>query len=318
MSSILITGSLGIIGKPLSKELKRRGHAVFGVDISHNIGEIGYSQKMSNSEFSYSRCDISEFRQLERIFKIKKFDIVYNCAAEFGRWNGEDYYEQVWKTNVIGLKHILNLQTIYGFKLIHFSSSEVYGDYDKIMKEDLLDKIEIKQLNDYALSKWTNEQQIKNHNIFNDGLDSVVVRIFNTYGPGEYYHPYRSVNSKFVYNLLHNIPIDVYKNHSRTSTYLSDTVRTIGNISENFISGETYNIGGSELHSIEELTDLIIKYTGCSKNLIKYKNNEEILTTKTKIVDVSKSINDLDHKNSISLDEGVKKTVEWMKKIYKV
>ena len=72
MSSILITGSLGIIGKPLSKELKRRGHAVFGVDISHNIGEIGYSQKMSNSEFSYSRCDISEFRQLERIFKIKK------------------------------------------------------------------------------------------------------------------------------------------------------------------------------------------------------------------------------------------------------
>jgi dTDP-glucose 4,6-dehydratase len=318
MLSILITGSLGVIGRPLSRELIKKGHNVFGIDISHNIGEVGYTQKMSNSEFSYSRCDISEFRQLERVFKIKKFDIVYNCAAEFGRWNGEDYYEQVWKTNVIGLKHILNLQTIYGFKLIHFSSSEVYGDYDKIMKEDLLDQIEIKQLNDYAISKWTNEQQIKNHNIFNDGLDTVVVRIFNTYGPGEYYHPYRSVNSKFVYNLLHKIPIDVYKNHSRTSTYLSDTVRTIANISQNFISGETYNIGGNELHSIEELADLIIKYTDCSKSLVKYKNNEEILTTKTKIVDVSKSIKDLDHKNSVSLDEGVRKTVDWMKKIYKI
>ena len=56
--------------------------------------------------------------------------MVYNCAAEFGRWNGEDYFEQVWKSNLIGLKNIIRLQEKHDFKLIHFSSSEVYGDYE--------------------------------------------------------------------------------------------------------------------------------------------------------------------------------------------
>jgi nucleoside-diphosphate-sugar epimerase len=82
--------------------------------------------------------------------------------------------------------------------------------------------------------------------------ESVVVRLFNTYGPGEYYSPYRSVNCRFLYCALHGLPWTVFRGHSRTSTYLADTVRTVANISDSFKPGETYNIGGTDLHSIEE------------------------------------------------------------------
>src|SRR3972149_3495747 len=111
---------------------------------------------MSRGKVYYSRCDIREYRQLDRLFanfglSNKQFEYVFNCAAEFGRWNGEDFYEKLWETNVIGLRHILEMQKIYGFKLIHFSSSEVYGEYADIMTEDVMNTVEIKQLNDYAL-----------------------------------------------------------------------------------------------------------------------------------------------------------------------
>lgn len=312
---ILVTGSKGTIGTWLVNILTARGHQVFGIDLEHNLGEIGWEHQMSKGSFTYSRCDVSDFRQLERIFeKAGPFDFVYHTAAEFGRWNGEDFYEQVWRSNAIGTKNIIRLQEKFGFKLIHFSSSEVYGDFEDVMKEDVMDTFEIKQMNDYALSKWVNEQQIRNSRI-QHGTESVVVRLFNTYGPGEWYHPYRSVNCKFTYHALHNIPVVVYRGHMRTSTFLEDTCQTLANIVDNFIPGSVYNIGGKEHHDMETLVDLIWKHTGADRSLIEYAESE-ILTTKNKMVDVSKSEKDLKHQNTVSLEEGVKRTVEWMKNYY--
>lgn len=317
MAKILVTGSKGTVGTWLVNILVERGHDVFGVDLDHNLGEIGWEHQMSKGEFKYSRCDVSDFRQLERVFeKAGPFDFVYHTAAEFGRWNGEDYYEQVWRSNAIGTKNVIRLQEKLGFKLIHFSSSEVYGDYKDVMVESVMDEFEIKQMNDYALSKWVNEQQIRNSKI-KHGTESVIVRLFNTYGPGEWYHPYRSVNCKFCYHALKGIPVVVYRGHTRTSTYLEDTCRTLANIVDNFIPGEIYNIGGREHHDIETLVELVWKHAGADVSLIEYRDSE-ILTTKDKVVDVSKSERDLKHKNSISLDDGVRQTVEWMKDYYKI
>jgi dTDP-glucose 4,6-dehydratase len=316
MAKILITGSKGVIGSWLVKMLASQGHKIFGIDLIHAPGEIGWEHEMSLGDFNYARCDVADFRQLERVFeKVGPFDFVYHTAAEFGRWNGEDYYEQLWRTNVIGTKNIIRLQEKLGFKLIHFSSSEVYGDYDEIMKESVMDEIEIKQLNDYAMSKWVNEMQIRNSAI-QYNTQTVIVRLFNTYGPGEWYHPYRSVNCKFCYHALKGLPIVVYRNHYRTSTYLEDTCRTLSNIINNFKPGEVYNIGGLEYHDIESLANIIWDYTGADRKLIHYKDSE-ILTTKSKKVDVSKAVKDLDHKLTVPLKEGIKKTIDWMREYYK-
>jgi len=297
--------------------LTERGHSVFGIGKHHAVGEVGWEHPMAKTEFTYARCDVADFRQLERVFeKAGPFDFVYHTAAEFGRWNGEDYYEQVWLTNAVGTKNIIRLQEKLKFKLIHFSSSEVYGDYQDVMKEYVMDFVEIKQMNDYAMSKWVNGMQIRNSTI-QHGTETVVVRLFNTYGPGEWYHPYRSVNAKFCYHALHGLPVTVYKGHFRTSTYLEDTCRTLCNIVDNFKPGEAYNIGGTEYHDIETLADVIWKYTGADRNLINYQDTE-ILTTKYKKLDVSKADMDLDHKLTVTLEEGVQRTIDWMKDYYKL
>ena len=93
-----------------------------------------------------------------------------------------------------------------------------------------MDQVEIKQLNDYAMTKWVGEMQVMNSAAMH-GTESVRVRLFNTYGPGEYYSPYRSVICLFAYSALLDRPYTVYLGHHRTSSYIDDTVRNIrGNV----------------------------------------------------------------------------------------
>jgi len=313
---ILITGVKGVVGSKLSEILKERGYNVFGVDLFHADELYGHGLgKVPNN--NYFRCDIGEYRQIADVIEHVKPELVYNCAAEFGRWNGEHFYEQVWKSNAIGLKNIIRLQESLEFKLVHCSSSEVYGNYNGIMYEDVLDQVSIDQMNDYAISKRVNELQIKNSRIMHD-TQTVVVRIFNTYGPGEWYHPFRSVNCLFTYKLLNNLPITVFKGHTRTSTYIYDCVRTLANISDNFNDGEVYNIASQRNHTIEALVELILKETGADPSLVTYDEKHEVLTTKDKFVDAAKARKELGHEDTFSLEEGIKRTVEWMKQYYKI
>jgi dTDP-glucose 4,6-dehydratase len=314
---ILVTGGLGILGAGLVKELRSRDHHVVSCDLPHQPDEVGFSLRTDVKVPLYARCDVGEFRQIERVFeRMGPFDYVFHCAAEFGRWNGEDFYETLWHTNGVGTKNIIRLQERLNFRLIHFSSSEVYGDWPDLMVETVMDEYEIKQMNDYAMTKWVNEMQIRN-SVLQYGTETVVVRIFNTYGPGEYYSPYRSVNCRFLYCALNGVAWTVFRGHSRTSTYLADTVRTLANIVDNFKSGETYNVGGNDLHSIETLSDIVLKVTGANPALVEYRD-AEILTTKMKRVDVTKAIRDLGHENTYSLEDGMRLTAEWMRQVYEL
>lgn len=301
-SRILILGARGTVGSSLVDELARRGHRLVMAD------------RGLFSAPNYYKCDIGQYRQLERIFLDHEFDFVYNLAAEFGRWNGEHFYENLWITNVIGFKNVVRLQERFKFRLIHFSSSEVYGDYQGVMAEDVMDRFEIRQLNDYAISKWVNELQIMNSkDMF--GTETVRVRLFNTYGPGEYYSPYRSAICIFCYHAIHGTPYTVYLGHRRTSTYVSDVCATLANIVENFKPGEVYNIGGTELHDMRSVSGIILKLLGRDDSIVTYKEGEPF-TTRDKVVDVSKAIHDLAHAPKVGLEEGIAKTLEWMKRAY--
>lgn len=304
MGRILVTGGLGVVGTPLVKELRNRQHDVWVCDLCHN------------HDPQYIRCDIGEYRQLERIFSEHHFDYVYNLAAEFGRWNGEDYYEKVWKTNAIGTKNVIRMQERHGFRLIHFSSSEVYGDYKQEMFEYIIDKVPIKQMNDYAISKWVNELQIMNSQIMH-GTESVRVRLFNTYGPGEYYSPYRSVICLFTYRALHDLPYTVYMGHHRSNTYIDDCVAALATICENFKPGEVYNVASTEYYDIKTISDLILKAAGKDDSLVTYKDYEPQTTLDKKVYNTKAAI-DLGLKTSVPLEEGIRRNVEWMRSVYNV
>lgn len=303
MANILVTGGLGAVGAPLVEELRRRGNDVWILDRPHHHDK------------QYLRCDVGEFRQLEKVFDTVDFEYVYHLAAEFGRMNGEDFYETLWKSNAVGVKNLLRLQEEKKFKMIFTSSSEIYGDYGGVMAEDVPMKTPIRQLNDYAISKWVNELQVMNSEE-RFGTETVRLRLFNTYGPGEYYSDYRSVNCLFIYRTLHDIPYTVYLNHHRTSSYIDDTVRTISNILDNFKPGEIYNISGDEYHDIKTVSDIILKQLGKDDSKVTYVE-KEAHNTLDKKADNTKAKKDLGHKATVGLEEGLKKTIEWQKKIYK-
>ena len=122
---VLVTGVKGVVGSKLREVLKLKGHSVFGVDLFHTNEVYGHGLGKVNDD-NYFRCDIGEYRQIKEVIDYVKPEIVFNCAAEFGRWNGEHFYEQVWKSNAIGLKNIIRLQENSGFKPVHFSFLEVY------------------------------------------------------------------------------------------------------------------------------------------------------------------------------------------------
>lgn len=302
MTRILVTGGTGVVGTKLVANLRAKGHEVWFTDRGHHRDD------------RYMRMDIGEFRQVEDVIKKAKPELVYNAAAEFGRWNGEAYYENLWRANVVGMKHVLMLQKEHGFKLVHFSSSEVYGDYDGVMTEDVMDKVEIKQMNDYAMTKWVNENQIQNFEQMY-GTKTVRIRIFNTYGPGEYYSKWRSVACRFVYYALTNQRYTVHNGHTRTHTFIDDAVEWISRIHDNFKPGMVYNIAGSHRTDIKELSDTILKVLEKKDTQVDYKDMEP-MTTKDKIVDNARMLRDLGAQPEVSFEEGIRRTINWQKQVY--
>jgi len=299
---ILVTGGLGFIGSNLVLELRRRGYEVWVCDLMHSKGS------------NYTRCDVGRYRQVERMFEEHDFDYVYHAAAEYGRWNGEDYYENLWLTNAVGTKNVLRMQEKKKFRIIFFGSAEVYGDYDGVMSEDVMDKVAIKQMNDYAIAKWVNELQILNSAAM-FGTETVRVRLFNVYGPGEHFTPYRGFIPKFMYNALRDEPYTVYLGHKRTLEYVEDICRALANTIDSFEPGEAYNLGGDEQYEIRYVSDVILKCLGKDDSQITYKEAEPF-TTKIKTPDSSKAKRDLSFKLTVPIEEGMQRTAEWFKTFY--
>ena len=304
MANILVTGGRGFIGTNLTGELRSRGHNVWTCDL------------LQGEDPQHVKADTGVYQQMDAIFRRHKFDFVYHLAAEYGRWNGEDHYENLWRTNVIGTKNILRLQEQHRFRMIFFSSAEVYGDYDGLMSEDVMERVPIKQMNDYAISKWAGELQCLNHAAM-FGTETVRVRPVGCYGPYEYYSPYRGVIPIFVFSALMDKKFTIHRGHKRIFDYVEDTCRTFANIVENFKPGEVYNIGSREdwVISIEELAEIVLKATGTSSTLAEYRG-EEGFTTRVKVVDYSKSRSDLKHDPRIDIFEGIRLYVAWMRKVY--
>ncbi len=102
----------------------------------------------------------------------------------------------------------------------------------------------------------------------------MVVRLFNTYGPGEWYHPYRSVNCKFVYHALKGLPVVV------SGAYPYVNIVSGGQLSDHcehrreLHRWETYNIGGRDHHDIETLADLVWECANADRDLISYQDSE--------------------------------------------
>lgn len=318
---ILITGSEGVLGSTLKQELRRRGHNVFGLDLTHS------------ADPQVMRADISERRQLTRAFDLAAPEIVFHFAAEFGRKNGEEYFEQLWYSNCIGTQNVIEECVRVRAVMVFASSSEAYGiseDYsqDRSLHEGMLDEVVPRFHNQYALSKYTNERQIQIA-VRNHGLRAVILRMFNVYGPPERYSPFRSVVCQFAYKLLNGDPVTVNREGRRSHLWIGDWANTVAGIPErlNLIlnipiwpgSGRTpylpvFNIGGDTYESIPELYVRLTQIVPTRAEDVFV--DAESANTATKLPSHSAARQHLDHYPKMSIDQGLRLTVDFLRREY--
>src|SRR5439155_857703 len=138
---------------------------------------------------------------------------------------------------------------------------------------------------------------------------------FGRINAGEYYHNYRSVVCLFTYRALHRLPYDVYLGYHRVFMYIDDFIPTLANVVDNFVPGEVYNIGGDEFRSVKELSDLILNSLKTDDSIVNYlpEDKHNVLNKKP---DIEKARKAFGHNPRIILEEGVPKTVRWMKSVY--
>lgn len=321
---ILISGSEGALGSVLKDALRAQGHDVYGCDLKHT------------ADPQVMRADVAERRQVSRVFDFARPDLVYWFAAEFGRLNGVAYYEQLWKTNMIGTQNGVEESIRANATFVFASSSEAYGLADQYTKpgeslrEELLDRHPPQFHNEYALSKWTNERQIFTSAV-NNGLDAIVLRFFNVYGPGEYFSPYRSVACQFLYRALTDMSVTVHKDSSRSHLYVgdwADTVSRIPDCVENIFSNRSgrwygsgsskvpvFNIGSDELVTNEELWNKILEIVPHTKSNVTLRGAEQS-NLPTKIANSDMASLWLGHSPVVSLAEGLQRTRDWMGEVY--
>ncbi len=296
MTRMLVTGSLGTLGGPVVEELRRRGHEVWGCDRLH-----------SGEDF-FIRADIARFRQLERAFSEAGPEVVLHLAAEFGRHNGEGWYEDLWVTGAVGTRNVLELCHQWGSRLVFASSSEIYGELDEDWLREDADLGSLRQPNEYALSKWVNECQIVNFQR-RHRLEATRLRFFNAYGPGERFHPYRSVVALFCHRALNEQPLPVFEGYHRTFMFEADFTPTLANACEH-APEPVYNIGGTDYRSVEELAEIVLDEVGdgAIERIPEDKHN-----VRSKRPDITLAKRDLGHNPTVRLEEGVPLTIEWMR-----
>jgi len=328
---IFITGISGVLGSVLAKELRGRGHEVFGCDLQHS------------SDPNVVRADVADARQLSNAFRAfddyKDYDLVYHLAAEFGRKNGQEFYEDLWRTNCIGTRNVIEecISEHNNYPLIFASSSEAYGlselyNGGDSLREEMLDTYPPQFHSEYALSKYTNERQIFTA-VRNDGLKAIVLRFFNVYGPPERYSPYRSVVCQFAWKMLNNMPLIVNREGRRSHLWIGDWAYTVADIAYTHTldrlftpayrvwpgAGGTagvpvFNIGGTEYESIEALYERLRELIPESTSTVVYQDSEPA-NSATKQPNNLMAETWFNHTSLMSLQAGLEKTVADLRKI---
>lgn len=304
--AILITGGLGLIGSHLARAFRAKGSDVVVSDL-----------KVAKSD-GYRRGDVTQYVEMDRIFREFSVEHVFHFAGEVGRANGEEFPRRCIDINVSGTMNLIQLCLQHRAALYFASTSEVYGrlaDSHKLT-EDLVESHNPQPVNCYGISKLQAEQYLR-HFVENYDLRALSFRFFMAYGPGEMPEPTRSAMATFVSDILHGRPVTVHRGAQRSWCLYDDIVEGCIRAMEAPKSRryEAYNIGRAELRSIEDIVQLICDYCDKPRTLIKYGDVDK-LQTKVKDASFEKAKRDLGFESRISVDEGIRRTIEWQRQLF--
>jgi dTDP-glucose 4,6-dehydratase len=304
---VVITGAAGFIGSHLSDSLLGDGHSVVGID-NLLTGSLDNIAHLAGRDFVFLKHDVTNYIHVDG-----PVDFVLHWASPA---SPIDYLElpiPTLKVGALGTHKALGLAKAKSATFVIASTSEVYGD-----------PLEHPQTESY----WGNVNPIGPRGVYDEakrfaeaitfayhryhGLDTRIVRIFNTYGPRMRINDGRAVPT-FIAQALRDEDVTIFGSGSQTRSfcYISDLVAGIRKLMASSTT-DPVNIGNPHEMSIEDMAKLIIKMTG-SKSRIVFK---PLPTDDPKVrkPDITRARTVLGWEPKIGLEEGLTSTIDYFRR----
>jgi len=311
MKTCLITGGAGFIGSHLCDRLIDEGWKVICMDNLITGKTVNIKHLMHNRNFSYIQHDVTKHIEVDGTI-----DFVIHMASIASPIDYRKYPIKTLKVGTLGTHNALGLARKKDAKFLFTSTSEVYGDPEVNPQPESywghVNPIGVRSC--YDESKRAGEALTMAYHR-EHGIDTRIVRIFNTYGPRMRSNDGRVVPA-FITQSLKNKPITVFGDGKQTRSfcYISDMIEGICKLMHKKYH-MPINAGNPDEKSIFELAETIIELTG-SKSKIEFRPLPED-DPKVRCPDISVAKNILGWEPHISLKDGLEKTVEYFEQVLK-
>ncbi|MBB4661490.1 UDP-glucuronic acid decarboxylase family protein [Conexibacter arvalis] len=303
MATCLVTGGAGFLGSHLCDELLRRGHRVICVD-NLETGSLKNIHHIRVPEFVHLNVDI-----IEPFFVDEPVDFVYHLASPASPIDYLRLPLHTLKVGSHGTHHALGLAKKHRARFLIASTSEVYGDPQEHPQKETywghVNPIGPRGVYDEA-KRYAEALTMAYHR--QQGVDTAIMRIFNTYGPRMRPHDGRAIPT-FLRQALQDQPITVFGDGSQTRSfcYVSDLIRGMIALAE---SGHHHpvNIGNPNEFTLLELAETVIEVTGSRSQIV----HEPLPTDDPQVrqPDIALAGQLLGWAPEVELREGLRRTIE--------
>jgi len=306
---VLITGAAGFLGSHLCDRFLADGHSVVGLDNFITGKPDNIAHLVGNARFEFVRHNISTYT-----YVAGPLDGVLHFASPASPVDYLEYPIATLKVGALGTHNALGLALAKKARFFLASTSEIYGD-----------PLEHPQTESY----WGNVNPIGPRGVYDEakrfaeavtmayhryhGMDTRIVRIFNTYGPRMRPNDGRVV-SNFIVQALRNQPLTIYGDGSQTRSFcfVADEVEGIYRL---FMRGDNNptNIGNPKEFTVRQLAELVIELTGTKSTIVE--RELPVDDPKVRQPDISRAREMLGWEPAVSLREGVARTIEYFRSI---
>lgn len=307
---VLVTGAGGFIGSRLCERLVEEGAYVLAFVRYTSRPEPGllkYIPKHVFDQIEIIRGDLRDFSAIEQA--AKGVDTVFHMGALISIPYSYVHPVETVQTNVIGTMNILEACRKTGAKLVHTSTSEVYGT---ALRVPIDEDHPLQGQSPYSASKIGADKLVESYYRSFD-VPSITIRPFNTYGPGQ---SSRAVIPTIITQALSRDLVRLGNLEAiRDFTYLDDTVEGfLLAVQAGFWDGETYNLGSGEEISIGEIAELIFRIMGKQPEI--QVEPRRLRPEKSEVLrlisDNRKAKAALGWQPKVGMEEGLRRTIDWI------
>ncbi len=304
MTTSVVTGGAGFLGSHLCDYLLDKGHRVICLD-NLDTGSLENIEHIRDDHFAFRNVDVIEHVEIE-----ESVDFVFHLASPA---SPIDYHRLPLHTLKVGSYGTHNALGLAKFKRARFlisSTSEVYGDpLEHPQKETYwgnVNPIGPRGVYDEA-KRYAEAMTMAYHR--QQGVDTAIARIFNTYGPRMRVNDGRAVPT-FIDQALREQPLTVFGDGSQTRSfcYVDDLVKGLYLLATHDVH-EPVNLGNPEEHTLTELAELVIEVTGSPSEIV----NEALPVDDPQVrqPDITRATTLLGWTPSVSLRDGMTRTVDF-------